>query len=79
MPNAAEVVHIANTYFKVRGVDLFKDFPVRTSSACEGGGQVVVGGIGPDGPAVCDSWNDGPLERLGVLSVLKLNLEGSRV
>jgi|GEM_PF-1123214 len=79
IPNVAEVVHIANTYFKVRGVDLFKEFPVRTSSVCEGGGQVVVGGIGPDGPAVRDSWNDGPRERLGVLSVLKLNLESSSV
>ena len=74
VPNVAEVVYAVQTYYKARGIDLLKEVSVRTSSITAHDGRVFVGSIGADGPSVCDFWDDGHKENLGVSSALKLNL-----
>lgn len=43
VPNAAEMIWFITTYFKVRGVRLFEDLYVRTSSLASDGRHVYVG------------------------------------
>jgi hypothetical protein len=58
IPNAAEVFWYVTTYFRVRGVRLFKDAFVRTASVDSNGNRVLVGFFTADNPNVCGCSGD---------------------
>ncbi|MEK7578956.1 MAG: hypothetical protein AAB460_00255 [Patescibacteria group bacterium] len=57
VPNAAEMSWFITMYFEVRGIRLFANVYVRTSSLDSGGDRVLVGGFGAKGLYVY-SWDD---------------------
>ncbi len=67
VPNAAEMNWFIKTYFKVRGIRLFKDVYVRTSSFDSDGNHVNVGGFDSEGLYVGCYWRD--VSRVDVLGV----------
>lgn len=66
VPNAAEMSWFITTYYEVRGVYLFKDIYVRTSSVTSDGGRVYVGSFGGDGLYVYCSWDVNCYSNLGM-------------
>lgn len=58
VPNAAEMSWFITTYFEVRGVRLFGDAHVRTSSLGVQDSHITVGGFGFDGFNVFDFWDN---------------------
>jgi hypothetical protein len=59
VPNAAEMSWFITTYFEVRGVRLFENVYVRTSSLDSDGRRVYVGYFGAGGLHVDLYWDDG--------------------
>lgn len=58
VPNAAEMSWFITTYYEVRGVWLFKDVYVRTSSVSSDGDRVDIGNFNEDGLRVNDCPDD---------------------
>ncbi|MEA1929712.1 MAG: hypothetical protein U9M92_02450 [Patescibacteria group bacterium] len=73
VPNAAEMAWFITTYFDVRGIRLFEDIWVRTSSVDSDGNHVDVGHFGQDGLHVGDDWDDGRSGNVGVSSARKFS------
>ncbi len=71
VPNAAEMSWFITTYFEVRGIRLFEDIYVRTSSLDSFGCRVCVGRFGQGGLVVNDGWGSDRVGYLGVASARK--------
>jgi hypothetical protein len=71
VPNAAETSWFITTFFKVRGVYLFPNVYVRTSSIDSDGGRVDVGHFHAKGLIVDDDWGSGRGDGLGLASARK--------
>lgn len=66
VPNAAEMNWFITTYFAVRGIRLFKEFFVRTSSLDTRGQSVGVGNYDKDGLSINYFGNDSACYYLGL-------------
>jgi hypothetical protein len=71
VPNDAEMSWFITIFFEVRGVRLFKDVYVRTSSVSADGDRVYVGIFGDAGLSVSTDWDSARDDRLGVASSRK--------
>ena len=71
VPNAAEVSWLVTTFFKVRGIYLFPNVYVRTSSLDSDGIRVGVGGFDAGGLSVSNYWDDFRYDYLGLASARK--------
>lgn len=71
VPNTAEMSWFITTYFEVRGVRLFEDIYVRTSSLLSDGGRVSVGSFDARGLYVSGWSDDVRVDRIGVSSARK--------
>ncbi len=73
VPDAGEISWFITTFFKVRGVRLFKSVYVRTSSVDSVGDRVYVGVFDSDGLYVYYYWDDYRCGDLGVASARKFD------
>jgi hypothetical protein len=71
VPNAAEMSWFITTYFEVRGVRLFENVYVRTSSLGSDGSRVDVGRFDSDGLGVYFYWGDGRSVSIGLSAARK--------
>ena len=71
VPNAAEMCWFITTYFEVRGVRLFEDIYVRTSSLDSDGDRVYVGYFVGDGLLVDYYWGDDRYGYIGLSAARK--------
>lgn len=68
IPNAAEAIWFVTTYFRVRGIKLFEEIFVKTSSTYPNGDHVVIGRFLPRGMVIEYSPGEHKSRHLGLLA-----------
>ena len=71
VPNAAEMSWFITTYFEVRGIRLFENVYVRTSSLSTDGGYIDVGGFDSEGLRISDYGNHRASRDMGLSAARK--------